>query len=304
MTPIVFATKAYQYLQDEVCALSSFEKGQVARDTFTDGERYYQITSEVLHKKVVLIGGSISDADTLELYDLASALVDGGAYSLHLFIPFFGYSTMERAIKPGEVVTAKNRARLFSSIPRSHRGNHIYLFDLHTEGLPYYFENGIQSHHVYCKSLIIAACKETLGTDFVLASTDAGRAKWVESLANEMGVAAAFVLKRRSGKDQTEVSAINADVSGKNIIIYDDMIRSGSSIVSAARAYKDAGALKIFVITSHGLFVGNGLNKLQNSGLIEKVICTNTHANTQGIEQTFLEVRSIAPLLVAQLQKV
>lgn len=303
MNPIVFATKSYQYLQEEVLQLSNFEKGLVERDTFTDGEHYYRITSDVSHKKVVLIGGSISDTDSLELYDMASALVDRGASSLHLFIPFFGYSTMERAVLPGEIVTAKNRARLFSSIPRSHRGNHIYLFDLHTEGLPYYFENGIQSHHIYCKSLIMEACTDILGKDFVLASTDAGRAKWVESLANDMGVAAAFVLKRRSGKDQTEVSAINADVSDKNIIIYDDMIRSGSSIVSAAKAYKDAGAEKIYVITSHGLFVGNGIEKLRNCQLVEKVICTNTHANTQKIEDDFLEVRSIAPLLAKQLEK-
>lgn len=304
MKPIIFATESYQYLLDEVCALGAFEPGIVARDTFTDGERYYQISSDVSHQKVVLIGGSVSDADTLELYDMASSLVDGGASSLHMFIPYFGYSTMERAVKPGEIVTAKNRARLFSSIPRSHRGNHVYLFDLHTEGLPYYFENGIQAHHVYCKSLIIEACRDALGSNFVLASTDAGRAKWVESLANDMGVPAAFVLKRRAGKDQTEVSAINADVEGKNIIIYDDMIRSGSSIISAAKAYKDAGAKDILVVTSHGLFVGNGLEKLQKSQLINGVICTNTHANVQRIKNPFLEVRSIAPLLVEQLQKV
>jgi len=304
MKPVIFATESYKYLLEEICSEDSFEPGAIVRDTFTDGERYYRVETDVSHRKVVLIGGSISDTDTLELYDMASSLVDHGASSLHMFIPYFGYSTMERAVKRGEIVTAKNRARLFSSIPRSHRGNHIYLFDLHTEGLPYYFENGIQAHHIYCKSLIIKACQDALGHNFVLASTDAGRAKWVESLANDMGVAAAFVLKRRAGKDQTEVSAINADVKGKNIIIYDDMIRSGSSIVSAARAYKNAGADNILVVTSHGLFVGNGLEKLRNSNLIQRVICTNTHANVQGIKNPFLEVRSIAPLLVEQLQKI
>lgn len=300
--PVVFSTGSYRYIAEALCATTGYTLGEVVRDTFTDGEHYYRIETDVDHKKAVLIGGSISDEDTLEMYDLASALVDNGARSLHLIIPFFGYSTMERAVKAGEVVTAKNRARLFSSIPKAHYGNHIYLFDLHTEGLPYYFENGVQTHHIYCKPLIIEACRELAGKDFVLASTDAGRAKWVESLANDMGVQAAFVLKRRGGKDETEITTINADVIDKDVVIYDDMIRSGSSIISAAKAYKTARAARIFVVTSHGLFVGNGLEKMEQSGLFECVVSTNTHAAVQSINNPFLKVKSIIPLIEGHLR--
>lgn len=144
------------------------------------------------------------------------------------------------------------------------------------------------------------AARQYGGNNFVLASTDAGRAKWVESLANDMGVNAAFVLKRRLQGDQTEVSAVNADVNGKTVIIYDDMIRSGGSIINAAKTYKDAGANDIYVITTHGLFIDNGLENLKKSGLVQKVICTDTHVNTQSISDNFLEVRSISELIVKQ----
>ncbi|WP_345956001.1 NUDIX domain-containing protein [Mucilaginibacter sp. PAMB04168] len=130
------------------------------------------------------------------------------------------------------------------------------------------------------------------------ASTDAGRAKWVESLANDLGVNAAFILKRRLKGDHTEVSAINADVAGKTVIIYDDMIRSGGSIINAAKTYKDAGAAAIFVITTHGLFINDGVNKLKSCGLIEKLICTDSHVNTQGLaNDDFVEVKSVAQLI-------
>ncbi|MFY0673131.1 MAG: ribose-phosphate pyrophosphokinase [Bacteroidia bacterium] len=298
---VLLSTKNYEYLAEEILSLVDFERSEIKRQTFSDGESYYRIENNLQNKRAIVLGATTSEQDTMELYDLASAAVDMGCSSLHLVVPFFGYSTMERAVKTGEIVTAKNRARLLSYLPKSHRGNHIYLFDLHTEGLPYYFENGLQSHHIYCKPIIIEACKELGGDDFILASTDAGRAKWVESLANDMGVQAAFVLKRRGGKDQTEITAINADVEGKTVIIYDDMIRSGSSIISAAMAYKQAGAGKIFVITSHGLFVNNGLNKLRNCGLIEKVVCTNTHHLATKIDSDFLKVKSIANLVVQHL---
>ena len=154
------------------------------------------------------------------------------------------------------------------------------MFDLHSEGIPYYFEHSLYPVHVYCKDIVIKAAREYAGADFVMASTDAGRAKWVESLANDLGAGAAFILKRRLKGDHTEVSAINADVAGKTVVIYDDMIRSGGSIVNAAKIYKAAGATNIIVITTHGLFVNDGLQKLKNCGLISKLICTDCRTPT------------------------
>lgn len=77
---------------------------------------------------------------------------------------------------------------MFSSIPMCADSNRIYLMDLHSEGIPYYFDRDIRCSHIYCKSLIMNAAKELAETNFVLAATDAGRAKWVESLANELHV--------------------------------------------------------------------------------------------------------------------
>ncbi|MEM9328185.1 MAG: ribose-phosphate diphosphokinase [Bacteroidota bacterium] len=298
MKKLLFHTSSYQYLADKVEALGKYERGELEVTHFSDGERYQRIISDVDDRNVVLIGGTVSDPCTLELFDLASALVSYGANSLALVVPYYGYSTMERAVKKREIVTAKTRARLFSAIPQSHKGNKIYLFDLHTEGIPHYFEQNLQPMHIYCKDIVIEAAREYGGDNFVLASTDAGRAKWVESLANDLKVNAAFVLKRRLSGDKTEVSAINADVHGRTVIIYDDLIRSGGSIINAARTYREAGADKIYVITTHGLFINDAISKLRASQLIEKVICTDTHSNTQHLKDDgFVEIRTIADLI-------
>lgn len=301
MKKLLFAIKDYEYLAAKLMDCGDFDKGEIEVGHFTDGERYQRIISNVEQREVVLIGGTVSDQATLELYDLASSLVSYGAYSLTLVIPYFGYSTMERAVLSGEVVTAKTRARLLSSIPRSNRGNKVLLFDLHSEGIQYYFEHDLYPVHVYCKDIITEVAFELGGDNFVMASTDAGRAKWVESLANDMGVSAAFILKRRLKGDHTEVTAINADVAGKTVIIYDDMIRSGGSIINAAKTYKEAGATDIFVITTHGLFVNEGIEKLKSSGIIKKLVCTDTHVNTQYIDDDFVEVRSIARLICSAI---
>ncbi|MEL7147054.1 MAG: ribose-phosphate diphosphokinase [Bacteroidota bacterium] len=301
-TTILFHTANYEYLAKKVATCcSAVALGEVELDRFSDGERYQRIVTEIEGKNVALLGGTIDDPDTLELYDLASALVSYGCNQLQLIVPYYGYSTMERAVKAREVVTAKTRARLLSSIPGSVKGNRIYLFDLHSEGIPHYFENQIHPVHVYCKEIVMEAARKHCGNDFILASTDAGRAKWVESLANDMGVNAAFVLKRRLRDDETTVTAINADVEGRDVIIYDDMIRSGGSILHAAQAYTDAGARRILVITTHGLFIQGGIEKMRRSGLIEKVICMDTHPNVNQINDDFVEVHSIDKLIARLL---
>jgi ribose-phosphate pyrophosphokinase len=299
---LLFATNHYQYLKEKMLATSPLlEAGELEVKNFPDGERYMRIRSDVSGREVLILGGTVSDSDTLEIYDLACAAVKYGAISLTLIIPYFGYSTMERAVQYGEVVTAKTRAMLFSSIPRTSLGNKVILIDLHTEGIPHYFESGIVPIHLYSKSIIHESCEELYGKDFVLASTDAGRAKWVESLANDMHVEGAFVFKRRISGDETKVTGISADVKNKNVIIYDDMIRTGGSLIQAAKSYKEAGANEISVITTHGIFVGNGIEKMRNSEIINTVVCTDTHPNSQLVRTDFIKVKSVARLLVSKV---
>ncbi len=299
---IIFSTQAYQYLKNEICLAQTCETGEVEVKHFPDGERYQRILTEVDGRDVVLIGGTISDSDTLELYDLAYSLVSMGARSMLLMVPYFGYSTMERAVKKGEIVTAKTRTHLLSKIPNSSTGNRIFLLDLHTEGVPYYFDSKMRAVHLYAKRIIMEACLETAGSQFVLASTDAGRAKWVESLANDMGVNGAFVFKRRISGEETQITSISADVQGQYVIIYDDMIRTGGSLVNAAKAYKEAGATKIAAVTTHGLFSKDGLEKIRNSGLFECIVSTNSHPNAVQLQDDFLRVKSIASLLQSEIE--
>ncbi|MCG8421820.1 MAG: ribose-phosphate diphosphokinase [Proteobacteria bacterium] len=300
---LMFSTHSYQYLSQSMCALGGFEEGQLERRSFPDGESYARLLTECADRDVAVLGGTISAADTLEVYDLACGLVEYGARRLTLVIPFYGYGTMERAVKSGEVVTAKTRARLLSAIPAASMGNRVILLDLHVSGITHYFEGAIRPMHVYAKPLIEEAAQELGGDDFVLACTDAGRAKWVASLASGMGVIAAFVYKRRIDGKRTEVTGVSAHVCDKKVIIYDDMIRTGGSLIGAAHAYRDAGARSIAAIATHGLFPGDALVRLEQSGLFETIVCTDSHPRSRELRSGFLRVVSVDELLVNQLRE-
>lgn len=98
--------------------------------------------------------------------------------------------------------------------------------------------------HLYAKSIVLDAIRELGGSSYVLGATDAGRAKWVESLANELNVSAGFVFKRRLDGAHTEVVAMNANIRDRGVVIYDDMIRTGSSLIQAAESFRAAGATR------------------------------------------------------------
>jgi ribose-phosphate pyrophosphokinase len=274
---IVFSTENYAYLRTALCNDDMCEAGELETRLFPDGERYLRILTECVDRDVVVLGGTVTDADTLTLYDLACATVGQGARSMTLIIPFFGYQTMERRVRRGEVVVAKTRARLFSAIPPAGLGNRVVLVDLHSEGISHYFSGEVRPVHLHARRLILDEIRRLGGDDFVLGATDAGRAKWVESLANDLGVEAAFILKRRLGDGTTQVTALAADVRGRTVIIYDDLIRTGGSLIGAARAYLDEGATSVAAVATHGVLPGYSLRKIQESGLFSAIVCTDSH---------------------------
>lgn len=292
----VFSTSCYEYLRDELCKDTKFIQGQLERRQFADGEHYLRIMSQIEGQDVVVVGTTIPGGHFMELYDLAAGLVSYGVKSLTVIVPYFAYSTMERAVKHGEVVTAKNRAMVLSSLPQADWNNRIVMLDLHSDGISQYFEGAMRAYHLSAKAIVTEKAREFAGGDFVLASTDAGRAKWVESLAKEMKVDPAFVLKKRLGEAETKVVAPASPIEGRVVVIYDDMIRSGASLLEAAKSYLDAGASEIYAICTHGIFTSEALSKIKDSGLIRRVACTNSYPKAASLGEDFLEVLSVAPI--------
>ncbi len=303
MKKLLVTISSYTYLQPSFMTSGYFEAALVARKNFPDGERYLRIESDVYARDVVLLGGTPTDPDWLELYDLGCAISRAGARSLAIVMPYFGYATMERAVLPGEVVTAKTRARLISAIPTCEAGTRIFLFDLHTDGIEFYFSDAHVTHHLYGAPIITQAIKERMkGARFVLGATDAGRAKWVQSLASQLGVEPAFVYKKRHADDGAmSVTGINADVAGREVVIYDDMIRTGSSLVQAASAYRMAGATKVHAIASHLVLPGESIKKLKSSGVLENIWGTDSHPGCSALPEE--DRISVAPLFAKALAR-
>jgi ribose-phosphate pyrophosphokinase len=305
MKKLLFTIASYAYMAPRFLASGAFEEGKIERKTFPDGERYLRIATDPWARDVVLLGGTPNDLDWLEIYDLGCAISRAGARSLSIVMPYFGYATMERATQPGEVVTARTRARLVSSIPACEAGSRVFLFDLHTDGIEFYFGDGHVTHHLYGAPLVTALIKGLMGdTPFVLGATDAGRAKWVQSLASDLHVEPAFVYKKRDPvSGSIALTGINADVRGQEVVVYDDMIRTGSSLLQAGRAYQQAGAVRVHAVASHLVLPGDSLEKLLSAGVFETISGSDSHPGSEALAAKGQKVASVAGLMLRALAR-
>jgi ribose-phosphate pyrophosphokinase len=253
---------------------------------FPDGEHYYRlmVTSnfELLGKCAIYVCPLTNDNDILEVLRVGTTLVQYGVRRRIFVIPFLAYSTMERAIKPGEVVTAKCTIQMLSGIGSIGNGNVFLLFDLHTAGLLHYFEGPCIRLEIYGQDVLTQGLA-SLGFDretFIFASADLGRSAWTNAFARDNGTAVAFIRKTR-GPDGTKVCEVIGQVAGKHVIIYDDMTRTGKTLIRAAEKYIDAGAVTVDVLVSHLALIGpTEIQTLINSP-IRKIGATNSHPHTQ-----------------------
>ena len=292
---------------DKVARLLGVPLAEVERRTFPDGETYLRLPltdrSGFIGHHVALVGATESQASIEELYRLGCAAVKYGASRLILAIPYFGYSTMERAAKAGEVVTAKTVARQLSAIPRAPLGNWILLMDLHASGIVYYFEGDTFATELYAEPVVVEAIERLGLGKLCLASADMGRAKWVETFANRFHAPVALIHKKRLSGSQTKVAAVVGDVAGMDVVIFDDMIRTGGSLVQAAQTYRDAGARSVHAVATHLVLPPGAIERLEASPLA-KVIGTDTHPNHRllAMRERF-EVVSVAGVFAEMLAR-
>ena len=97
------------------------------------------------------------------------------------------------------------------------------------------------------------------------------------------------------------MTAVSAQVAQKRVVIYDDLVRSGGSLIAAARAYREAGASAIAAVATHGVLPGDALDRLRGSGALEKLVITDSHPRGASLAGDFVEVVSVAPVLAQAL---
>lgn len=299
---IIYSTQNTEYLSAEIAQKLDIPFGKINWIQFEDEEFEIQVCDRLapLNKHIIIVGSAENLRYYADLADLVSTFKQQYRASVvDMIVPYIGYSTAERS-KPNSGICPRGIYRvqsLFDALPRK-----ITFFDLHSEGIMNVGgRNGIVEH-LYSESLVIDIINEIKqgNEELILISPDAGRGKWVKALADATMLPHDIMSKDRYGIDKVKLDGASVKVKNKIAVIFDDMIRSGSTAIKAAEQILDAGAKEVRLIASHAILPKTNLVDAEmrmHESVISKIYITNSHSRSQSLVSSKFEVRSIAGII-------
>lgn len=270
---------------------------EMVHKRFADGERYHAFPRSISGKDLVIVGITHDDSSHQELLDLISGGRYWNAASINVVIPYLGYSTMERA-KPNshEIPKGITRTRqIFRARP-----DFVAFVDLHSEAVLHAHSGEVSTKHVWTDDLVVDKIKRSGLQDYVLVSPDYGFSKRIARLASILNCPHTAADKDRYDTDKTIVSQVSSVVKGKTVIICDDMIRTGGSILQTAERCLEVGAKQVFAHATHLVIAGESMARFRN-GPISRVIGSDSYPGRESDD--LLDVYSLAPLLAEVIEQ-
>lgn len=241
-------------------------------ERFPDGEISLQILESVRGRDVFILQTVALDPNNylMELLIMIDALKRASAQSITVVIPYFGYCRQDRKDKPRVPITAKLVANLLVSAGATR----ILTMDLHAGQLQGFFD--IPVDNLYGRQFLVEAFKAYNPGKIAVVAPDIGSVKMGRAYATLLGVDHLAVIdKERLSATHVEDVTLIGDVAEKDVLLADDICSTAGTIVSAAKACQEKGARRIFAVATHGILVGDAIDRIEQSP-IEVLLVSNT----------------------------
>ncbi len=255
---------------------------------FPDGEMYLRVGGRLEGEDVVLVQSTRTDEDLLELLLLEDAARQAGVRRLFVVVPYFGYARQDRAFFPGEPVSALTLARHVAL-----DADAVVTVDLHSPptlkgfGKPAFEASGVPA---------IARLLRERPVD-LLVSPDRGGVDRVKRMAQLLDKPWMAFEKKRIDSEHVELAPptnLPIDLGGKHVVIVDDVISTGGTIVEAAKLLQKQGVGAIAAACTHGLFLRDAFERIK--AVSDELYSTDTLGNPA-------EKASVAPDIAQILQR-
>lgn len=269
---ILFSGTSHHAFAAELANYLGVSLGKVLFEPFPDGEIYLQIQENVRGRDVFVVQSIARDPNyyLMELLIMIDALKRASAKSIVAVIPYFGYSRQDRKDKPRVPISAKLVADLLAAAGATR----VLTMDLHAGQIQGFFD--IPVDNLYARPLLADNVAKLQLQDLVIMAPDLGAIKIARAYSNQLHAEFAVMDKRRVSTEEVSITAIiGSDVKGRDVLLVDDLCSTAGTLCTAAEACQKAGAHRIFAAFTHGLLVGEAINKLERAP-IEKIYMCNT----------------------------
>jgi ribose-phosphate pyrophosphokinase len=295
----VFTGTSNPELAEGIARHLGIELGNIKIRKFANGEIYVRFLESVRGADVFLVQSMCAPVnDTLmELLIMVDAAKRASARSITAVVPHYGYARQDKKSAAREPITAKLVADLLTKAGV----DRVIAMDLHQGQIQGFFDQPV--NHLTALP-ILADYFEALGLEnCCVVSPDVGRAKACKKLADMLGASLAIMHKGRPEHNVAEITHVIGDVAGKTCIVADDIIDTAGSVSEGSKALMQAGAERIFLCATHGVFSAPAYERIE-AAPIEELIVTNTVPVPAERQHGKIRVLSVAPLVARAVQNV
>lgn len=271
---------------------------------FADGERRVQIPVNIRRGSVVIIQPTCPpdiDGSIMELLLMIDAAKRASAQEIIVMIPYFGYARQDRKDRPRVPVSAS----LIANLLQVAGADKICTLDIHSDQSQGFVR--IPWDNLFGSFTMVPRLEKEEFTNLVVASPDKGGVPIATAYArrlNAEGVAIVYKERDVNAVNQSEALDLIGNVSGKTVLLVDDMIDTARTLVNAANLLKEKGAKSIWAAATHGVFSADAIDRINSSG-IEKIIITDSIPQTESvISNPKFEIISVADLIAAAIKRI
>ncbi len=297
----IFSGRAHPVLAESVCAHLEMPLGNCEIFEFSNENIFVRIKENVRQRDVFLIQSLCSPVNTsvMELLIMIDAFRRASAGRITAVMPYFAYGRSDKKDQPRVPITA----RLLANLIETAGADRVLTMDLHASQIQGFFN--IPVDELTAMSHIVEHFKKRDLSNVTILATDVGGEKRARNAARMLGTPLAIVLKERIGNEQrVQAQNLIGDVDGRDIIIIDDEIDTGGTIMSAAHIALGHGARSVTVACIHAILSGSAVQRLCDNDDIEELVVTDTIPLPAEKQHKKITVLPLSPLLGEAISRI
>ena len=294
--PKIFTCTNSMVLGKKIADSFGIPLGNVITSTYSDGEFQPSFEESVRGTRVFLIGSTNPGPENLmELLLMLDAAKRASARHITAVIPYFGWARQDRKDKPRVPIAAKLVAKMLETAGATR----IITMDLHADQIQGFFEKPVD--HMFASTIFLPYLRSLNLDNLTIASPDMGGSKRAYAYSKALESDVVICYKQRAKANVISHMELIGDVTGKNVVLVDDMVDTAGTLTKAADLMMERGALSVRAICTHPILSGNAYERLENSKL-EELIVTDSIPVSQ--ESPKIRVLSCAELFADVMTKV